>query len=68
MAPSPPSAILKMACPECGHGIEFFKDEISRACGQCGARVYNDHNDHGCRKCSSCGEGFRPHDCPRLGD
>jgi endogenous inhibitor of DNA gyrase (YacG/DUF329 family) len=33
--------IFEIDCPECGHGIEYFKDETERKCKNCGKRVVN---------------------------
>ena len=44
---SGPSA-FEVPCPECGQVEEFFKDEASRKCKKCGARVLNPHMDFGC--------------------
>lgn len=41
-------AIFEVKCPECDHPVEFFKDESSRRCRHCGARVANPRLDFGC--------------------
>jgi endogenous inhibitor of DNA gyrase (YacG/DUF329 family) len=33
--------IFEIPCPECGHQIEFFKDETERKCPNCGNKVPN---------------------------
>ena len=43
-----PGAIFEAQCPECGHAIEFFKDETSRKCKNCGNKVVNPKMDFGC--------------------
>ncbi len=42
------SAIFETTCPKCGQEIEFFKDEGSRKCKNCGHRVLNPKMDFGC--------------------
>jgi hypothetical protein len=47
-------AIFDVKCKKCGTLVEFFKDEISHSCPQCGQTVYNDRKDFGCGQwCSS---------------
>lgn len=43
-----PGAIFEVACPECGHQVEFFKDETTRRCSECGHRFVNPALDFGC--------------------
>jgi hypothetical protein len=43
-----PGAIYEEKCPECGGAVEFFKDDTSRKCGQCGHRFVNPRMDFGC--------------------
>ena len=43
-----PEDIFEMTCPDCGHPVEFFKDEPSRKCKNCGHRVLNPKMDFGC--------------------
>ncbi len=33
--------VSELPCPRCGSTVEFFKDESSRSCGQCGHRFSN---------------------------
>jgi len=40
--------IFEEKCPECGHLLEFFKDDSSRKCKNCGKRVLNPKIDFGC--------------------
>jgi len=41
-------AIFEVRCPHCGHAVEFFKDDTSRKCPQCGQRLPNPRLDFGC--------------------
>lgn len=41
-------AIFETKCPECGSDIEFFKDDPSRRCKNCGYRLLNPNVDFGC--------------------
>jgi len=43
-----PGAIFETKCPECGHIVEFFKDDTTRKCGHCGHRFANPKLDFGC--------------------
>jgi len=43
-----PGAIFESSCPQCGHPVEFFKDDTARKCGQCGHRFVNPQMDFGC--------------------
>ncbi len=43
-----PGAIYEVKCPECGHTVEFFKDDTARKCGKCGHRFANPEMDFGC--------------------
>src|SRR5271157_698164 len=43
-----PEAISESSCPNCGGVIEFFKDESSRKCRKCGAKVLNPKMNFGC--------------------
>lgn len=43
-----PGAIYEVKCPECGHVVEFFKDDTNRKCGKCGHRFVNPEMDFGC--------------------
>lgn len=42
------NAIFEAQCPECGHTVEFFKDDTTRKCGNCGHRFINPKMDFGC--------------------
>jgi putative nucleotidyltransferase with HDIG domain len=41
-------AIFETACPQCGNEVEFFKDEPTRSCKQCGFKIVNPKMDFGC--------------------
>ena len=43
-----PGAIFEEKCPQCGHEVEFFKDESSRRCRNCGHKFVNPKMDFGC--------------------
>ncbi|MGD9032162.1 MAG: HD domain-containing protein [Desulfobacteraceae bacterium] len=43
-----PGAIFEAKCPECGHEVEFFKDDTTRKCTKCGHRFLNPDMDFGC--------------------
>lgn len=43
-----PGDIFEVKCQNCGNEIEFFKDEASRRCRKCGARVTNPRFSLGC--------------------
>ncbi len=43
-----PGAIFEAKCPECGHEVEFFKDDTTRRCKKCGHRFLNPDMDFGC--------------------
>jgi HD superfamily phosphohydrolase YqeK len=43
-----PGAIFEVECSECGHAVEFFKDEPTRRCKKCGKRLANPRMDFGC--------------------
>ena len=43
-----PGAIFEATCPECGKMVEFFKDDPTRKCGNCGHRFVNPEMDFGC--------------------
>ncbi|MCK4837773.1 MAG: HD domain-containing protein [Desulfobulbaceae bacterium] len=42
------AAVFEANCPECGSVMEFFKDDNTRKCGQCGHRMLNPRIDFGC--------------------
>jgi len=41
-------AIYEAECPQCGHMVEFFKDESTRKCKHCGYKFVNPKMDFGC--------------------
>lgn len=41
-------AIFESPCPKCGSTVEFFKDEGSRKCKNCGHQALNPKMDFGC--------------------
>jgi hypothetical protein len=41
-------AIFEVKCPKCDHQVEFFKDDTTRKCGNCGHRFINPQMDFGC--------------------
>ncbi len=43
-----PGAIFEAKCPECGREVEFFRDDPSRKCGNCGHKFVNPKMDFGC--------------------
>jgi len=43
-----PGAIFEAKCPKCGSEVEFFKDDTTRRCGQCGHKFLNPDMDFGC--------------------
>ncbi len=43
-----PGAIFDAPCPKCGSSVEFFKDESTRRCKNCGNKLVNPRMDFGC--------------------
>jgi len=43
-----PGAIFETRCSNCGGALEFFKDESTRRCKNCGQKVVNPKMDFGC--------------------
>ena len=43
-----PEDVFETECPVCGGVVEFFKDDASRKCPQCGFRFPNPRLDLGC--------------------
>ncbi len=41
-------SIFEIKCPYCGNPIEFFKDDSTKKCKNCGKRVPNPKMDFGC--------------------
>jgi len=42
------AAVFETKCKNCGHEIEFFKDDSSRKCKNCGHKMLNPRMDFGC--------------------
>lgn len=42
------AAIFEVKCPKCGNSLEFFKDDSTRVCPNCGNRMMNPKIDFGC--------------------
>jgi len=42
------NAIYDVACPKCNASVEFYKDDTTRKCGNCGNRFVNPKLDFGC--------------------
>ncbi len=40
--------VFETQCPNCGHTIEFFKDDSRQKCRKCGQRMLNPKMDFGC--------------------
>jgi HD superfamily phosphohydrolase YqeK len=43
-----PGSIFEANCPQCGREMEFFKDDTTRRCKNCGYRFLNPRMDFGC--------------------
>jgi hypothetical protein len=43
-----PEDIFNVPCPACNKPVEFFKDDSSRKCSNCGYRFKNPRLDLGC--------------------
>jgi len=55
--------IFEAACSHCGYAVEFFRDDASRRCPQCGRRVANPRLSLGCAQWCEHAEkclGFDP--------
>jgi len=62
-----PGDIFDVTCGGCGLTLEFFKDEATRKCPQCGTRIKNPHLALGCAQwCEHAREclGFDPKAVP----
>jgi len=42
------TAVFEARCPKCGNTLEFFKDDTTRKCSNCGTKMLNPNNDFGC--------------------
>jgi ribosomal protein S27E len=55
--------IFTIECPSCGEELEFFKDDQTRKCSECGERFFNPKMDLGCieycKFADKCIEKFR---------
>lgn len=40
--------VFEAKCPQCGHSVEFFKDDSQQKCRKCGHRLLNPRMDFGC--------------------
>lgn len=40
--------IFEAPCTACGEPVEFFKDDLQRACPHCGGFAFNPHHDMAC--------------------
>lgn len=40
--------VFEAECPNCGHSVEFFKDDSQLKCRKCGHRMLNPRMDFGC--------------------
>lgn len=43
-----PGSIFEAKCPKCNEPVEFFKDDPTRKCGNCGHKFVNPNMDFGC--------------------
>ena len=43
-----PGAVFDVKCPKCGKNVEFFKDDTTRKCRNCGHKFINPKIDFGC--------------------
>ncbi len=41
-------AVFEAKCPKCDHVVEFFKDDSTRKCSNCGNKMINPQMDLGC--------------------
>ena len=42
------AAVFEARCPKCDHVVEFFKDDSTRKCSNCGHKMLNPKMDFGC--------------------
>lgn len=54
-----PDDVYDVACPGCGHPVEFWKDDARRTCG-CGYRFANPKRDLGCLEYCKYAESCMP--------
>lgn len=43
-----PEDIFETPCPVCDYSVEFFKDDVTRKCPNCGYKFKNPRLDLGC--------------------
>jgi len=64
--------VFEAACPNCGHSIEFFKDDSQQKCRKCGHRMLNPKMDFGCASychhAEQCLSSMPPELIARQGD
>ena len=66
-----PDDIFEVECGHCGHCLEFFRDDASRRCPQCGERVINPKLAFGCAQWCEYAEkclGFDPTKIEVMGE
>ena len=61
-----PDAIFTVACPHCGHQVEFFQDEITRSCPACHRNVPSSRSDFGCGQWCSSSSTHTRYFCPKF--
>ena len=59
-------SIFEIACPQCGHMVEFCKDEIKRNCSKCGEPVPSDRAEFGCGQWCSASSTHTRNLCPKF--
>ena len=59
-------SIFDVQCQNCGHMVEFFKDEITRYCPKCTTSVSNDRKDFGCALWCSSSSPYPRNICPKF--
>lgn len=59
-------SLHEQACPDCGHEIEFFMDEITRNCPKCGRTVKSNRTFFGCGRWCSADSEYRRNQCPKF--
>ena len=62
--------VVEVPCPECGAGVEIFRDENAGRCRRCGHRFQNPGADFGCAQwCAMANEclGISPQRQPQAG-
>jgi len=59
-------AIFDVTCPQCGHVMEFFRDEITRTCTGCWEVVRNPRPDYGCNQCCSSSSAHARNLCRKF--